>query len=66
MLDSACDELPICRNLPGSFTCECNDGFRQKFGRCVDIDECDEFEFDFGECVNEEGGFYLNCVNGYS
>ena len=41
-------------------------GFRQKFGNCVDIDECDEFEFDFGECVNEEGGFYLNCVNGYS
>lgn len=37
-----CGEKGVCKNLVGSYECECADGFQrdQYTGQCVDIDEC--------------------------
>lgn len=40
--DFYCGEKGVCKNLVGSYECECADGFQrdQYTGQCVDIDEC--------------------------
>ncbi|VDK32775.1 unnamed protein product [Gongylonema pulchrum] len=40
--DFYCGEKGVCRNLVGSYECECAEGFQrdQYTGQCVDIDEC--------------------------
>lgn len=40
--DFYCGEKGVCKNLVGSYECECEDGFQrdQYTGQCVDIDEC--------------------------
>ncbi|XP_033634915.1 fibrillin-2-like [Asterias rubens] len=58
-----------CRNMIGSFGCECNMGFAldQYNYHCVDIDEC-RIAFGAcgnGTCENRPGSFVCNCHDGY-
>ena len=65
-----CHEFATCTDTPGSFTCECLDGYRgDGINTCVEInqcaektDECDEF----ATCSNNSLGTYTcECFNGY-
>lgn len=60
-----------CINYPGTFACECFEGYKEynaitKF--CEDIDECEEDPFICGPtatCVNTFGGYDCPCKTGF-
>lgn len=52
--------LQICENLPGSYRCTCNNGYRMYQSECLDVDECLEnlhYCQTDENCVNIAGGF---------
>ncbi|XP_075260400.1 uncharacterized protein LOC142351989 [Convolutriloba macropyga] len=62
-----------CKEIPGSFACECHDGFAYNAtaDECNDIDECDVD----GQgpctdanhiCINNDGSFQCQCLDGYT
>uniref|UniRef100_H2ZJD7 Fibrillin 2b n=1 Tax=Ciona savignyi TaxID=51511 RepID=H2ZJD7_CIOSA len=59
-----------CVNQPGSFRCECTNGFTldDTNRRCVDVDECKP-GLDLNQCVfrcvNTDGSFHCDCPNGF-
>ncbi|XP_078476702.1 latent-transforming growth factor beta-binding protein 4-like isoform X2 [Lampetra planeri] len=74
-----CGEGGRCQNVPGSFHCYCEPGFRLSSGKqpfqptrdqasCVDIDECQESQAPCGEgsrCQNVPGSFHCYCEPGF-
>ncbi|MEC8022476.1 MAG: calcium-binding EGF-like domain-containing protein, partial [Myxococcota bacterium] len=62
-----CQENSTCKNLFGSYTCNCDDGYYNAgIGVCADFDEC---ELDgscpkAATCTNTDGGFECACPNG--
>jgi hypothetical protein len=55
-------------NLPGSYECQCHDGFKLKGERlCVDIDECKDEAVcaETAGCVNTIGSFECACLTGF-
>uniref|UniRef100_A0A8C9F640 Fibrillin-2 n=1 Tax=Pavo cristatus TaxID=9049 RepID=A0A8C9F640_PAVCR len=59
-----------CVNTPGSFECECFDGYESGFmmmKNCMDIDECERNPLlcRGGMCVNTEGSFQCDCPVGH-
>ncbi|KAJ8019651.1 Low-density lipoprotein receptor-related protein 2 [Holothuria leucospilota] len=58
----------MCIDLPTSFKCACNDGYRlnDDLVTCTDIDECQETPWvcDF-YCENQKGGYLCKCGEGY-
>nr|XP_039274602.1 fibrillin-2-like isoform X1 [Styela clava] len=55
-----------CVNLQGSYRCSCKDGYTDRNGECVDVDECIEQEAcSNGQCENREGGFLCICNQGF-
>ena len=65
---AACGSHASCRNLPGSFTCDCQEGFAGAT-TCADIDECalGTHSCDANAtCTNEPGGFSCACNAGFS
>nr|XP_034569271.1 wall-associated receptor kinase 2-like isoform X2 [Setaria viridis] len=56
--------------LPGSFTCQCEDGYYGNpylLGGCQDIDECElpsEENGCFGDCINTIGSMECRCPHG--
>ncbi|KPM07352.1 hypothetical protein QR98_0058440 [Sarcoptes scabiei] len=61
-----------CKNRPGSFTCECREGFQQlPNGTCIDIDEClqgDTIVCPSSSkltCINTIGSYRCECQKGY-
>ncbi|KAG9508909.1 Fibulin-1 [Fragariocoptes setiger] len=63
----------VCINLPGSFQCQCPQGYRLSLDQttCQDINECLEDPLRCGQdrvCFNTRGGFKCNtiiCPDGY-
>ena len=59
----------VCQNVPGSFSCTCNDGFTKTDPmRCSDIDECilqPGICGDLGRCRNTVGSYFCECSPGY-
>ncbi|CAH1793745.1 unnamed protein product [Owenia fusiformis] len=67
LVDTTCDQL--CLNNNGSFTCECQDGYRLDAGgvNCTDINECDEGSHTCKHnCSNKDGGYECSCNVGYT
>ena len=62
-----------CKNLIGTFVCDCPEGFRRpgREDNCVDIDECAELEAAAAcgvagaRCINTLGGYQCQCPPGY-
>ncbi|XP_059143711.1 fibrillin-1-like [Physella acuta] len=63
-----CGAKEKCVNLPGSATCQCQNGYLRKDGVCTDINECTSFlTNDCSQvCTNIEGGFICSCYAGYA
>ncbi|XP_021100835.1 fibrillin-3 isoform X3 [Heterocephalus glaber] len=57
-----------CLNVPGSFRCECYQGFTlDSSGRgCKDVDECDGPHRCRHGCQNEVGGYRCSCPQGFT
>ena len=65
-----CDENASCINIPGTFICECNQGYQDIDGSgiCVDIDECSDSELNECDtlapgstCTNTDGSYICDC-----
>lgn len=64
-----CSAHATCVNRPGSFDCECDDGYRDDgTGQCLDIDECESSTAcpAGAACANTEGSFTCTCRFGYT
>ena len=59
----------ICTNIPGSYFCSCESGYRLASDRlgCDDIDECAEDLLSncSQTCINSIGGYNCSCNPGY-
>lgn len=70
---SVCGPHAICKNSPGSYSCQCNIGYIfDNNGKCIDMDECAEGIVVCGGgknssvCVNTEGSYECQCAAGYA
>ena len=67
----ACDStISTCKNLDGSFECECREGFKKDSqGSCQDINECENPDTNDcdrnAKCKNEKGTYKCICQKGY-
>jgi len=56
----------VCRNLFGSYRCECPPGFRMGPEGCEDINECSQaYPVCQHECINTDGSYECVCPDGY-
>ncbi|XP_033109473.1 fibrillin-1-like isoform X4 [Anneissia japonica] len=67
----SCDEFSRCINLPGTYECDCLDGFSaDSNNQCIDVNECFNPEpcgfVPFYDCVNTVGSFECVCSAGYT
>lgn len=64
-----CGQSSFCTNTPGSFACECFNGFeRHQNGTCIDIDECQRNQNlcdRNAKCRNLAGSYECVCNLGY-
>ncbi|XP_059169385.1 uncharacterized protein LOC131951116 [Physella acuta] len=68
VLTHNCDlSTQLCRNTPGSFTCDCIAGYyKNTVGSCQDIDECSSNTHNCQQlCNNNLGGFSCSCYFGF-
>lgn len=54
-----------CTNLPGSYRCDCEKGYKLEGERCVDVDECVSLKPCKGSCINLPGSYRCDCNAGY-
>ncbi|CAL1533923.1 unnamed protein product, partial [Lymnaea stagnalis] len=57
----------VCINTPGSYKCDCDTGYEEKNGTCVDLDEClaDSTNDCEQNCTNSPGNYTCSCSSGY-
>ena len=62
-----CPPNSMCVNTYGSYDCVCVDGFTDRNGECVNIDECNEVlgTCRNGECRDTLGSYVCDCNEGY-
>merc|ERR1719447_2224785 len=66
---ASCRADSTCKDGDNTFTCPCNDGFKENINdECVDIDECAEESHTCGantQCNNNDGGYTCDCLDGF-
>jgi hypothetical protein len=63
-----CDLSATCTNVPGSYTCKCDDGYTGDGKTCTDVDECKTLMANCDPsttCKNVPGGYACVCKPGY-
>ncbi|GFO32178.1 fibropellin-1, partial [Plakobranchus ocellatus] len=68
-IDECAENRPCnktCIDLPGSYHCECDQGYMVEGDDCRDIDECYPENNCSGTCENFPGGYQCACTEGYS
>lgn len=62
--DPDCQPNATCREINGTATCVCNEGWEGDGVTCTDVDECIEGTYECDEhasCVNTEGSYTCTC-----
>lgn len=62
---ATCGDHSTCSNTEGAYTCDCDDGYESGLGGCVDVNECDTWDYPNQWCINNEGSFEWGCEPGY-
>lgn len=63
-----CGTKAKCRNIIGSYFCDCFDGYEisSKTKQCVDMNECAHNPCDpNATCTNTDGSFHCECNDGF-
>ena len=64
-----CGPLAACKNLAGSFQCECLHGYHGDGYQCDDTDECASSDSNdcsrHADCINKQGSFQCVCRMGF-
>ncbi|MEQ2157826.1 hypothetical protein GOODEAATRI_005790 [Goodea atripinnis] len=66
--DNLCQRNANCINIPGSYRCECSQGFTlSPGGACLDRNECQEIPnvCSHGQCIDTQGSYRCLCHNGF-
>ncbi|XP_055997755.1 uncharacterized protein LOC125645868 isoform X2 [Ostrea edulis] len=63
-----CGTIKVCKNLEGSYSCNCREGFQDDGGNCIDIDECSDISLngcpENTNCQNTHGNYTCLCIKG--
>jgi hypothetical protein len=61
----SCGDHGACRNIFGSYECDCNEGYMFSEGSCVDYDECTQGDLcgPNSRCENTVGSYDCGCEN---
>lgn len=65
---ATCSERSFCVDTQGSYTCECNNGYKPSGEDCVDVDECEGDVHscsEYATCTNTDGSYTCECNEGY-
>uniref|UniRef100_F1KPH9 Latent-transforming growth factor beta-binding protein 1 n=1 Tax=Ascaris suum TaxID=6253 RepID=F1KPH9_ASCSU len=63
---NVCHADAICKNLVGSFTCQCQPGFKGDGFQCIDVDECQQNPcHPHANCINFPGSYTCKCPDGW-
>ena len=62
-----CEGKLHCKNTVGSYACGCDNGYKNMFLNCIDIDECLNRNQcpENAVCQNSQGSFTCECFDGF-
>ncbi|VDM44384.1 unnamed protein product [Toxocara canis] len=63
---NVCHADAICKNIVGSFMCQCQPGFKGDGFECLDVDECQQNPcHPHATCINFPGSYTCKCPDGW-
>ncbi|XP_071943236.1 protein kinase C-binding protein NELL2a-like [Antedon mediterranea] len=69
---ATCSNDKVCHNMDFGHECICQDGFKEKDGECMEIDECKTVGGEYGNhchdgttCANTVGSYVCQCLPGF-